>query len=418
MDDAAGLGKQLLKGLKWVGTGLAGLVLALAAWIGIYQFSEEAQQVAVVATSTPTPTATAMPTDTPTVTPTPTFTFTPTPTDTATPTPVPTDTPMPTATPTITPSPTPTLLYGRVMVLVTRVLAGDLIEVAQGDARYLVRYLMVDTPAIDQPGGGVALQRNSELVGEQLVYLEADGPDVDADGHKLRYVFLPGERFVNEILLREGYGRFVMQPGATRREYTLRQAQVGAMVSGLGQWGTPTPIPGPTATPTVTPIPVIDLTPYASGGLGLARQTWHATHAPTGIGTTLGDIPATLYDDLYAVLFVGDRVAWIDRGWPAGSGVNMAEAEALAGNLMPSDRLFIRVYYPPELGGAAVNIYYSPSLAARFPVETWIGESPGTFAAVFEDDGTGSNALVQRMVIMLNDPVSVLQNLAAATPVP
>lgn len=416
MDDAAGLGKQLLKGLKWVGMGIAGLVVALAAWIGLYQFTDEAQVVVVVATGTPTPTATPTPTDTPTMTPTPTATFTPTPTDTPTPTPIPTDTPTPTATPTITPSPTPTLLYGRIIVLVTRVLSGNLIEVAQGDERYLVRYLMVDTPAIDEPGGGLALQRNSELVAEQLVYLEPDGPDVDGNGHKLRYVFLPDEQFVNEILLNEGYGRFVMQPGATRREYTLRQAQVGAMVSGLGQWGTPTPTPGPTATPTLTPIPAVELTPYASGGLGLSRQTWNATHVPTGQGTTLGDIPATIYDNLYAVLFVGERVAWIDRRWPADGGVSMAEAEALAGNLMPSDRLFIRVYYPPELGGAAVNIYYSPSLAARFPDDAWIGDSPGTFAAVFENNGAGSNALIQRMVIMLNDPVAVLQNFSLTAP--
>src|SRR5690606_16146683 len=139
---------------------------------------------------------------------------------------------------------------------------------------------------------------------------------------------------------------------------------------------------------------------------------------PTGQGATLGGIPATLYDALYAVLFVEDRVAWIDRSWAAGSGATLAEAEALAGNLMPSDRLFIRVYYPPELGGAAVNIYYSPSLAARFPADAWIGDSPGTFAAIFESNDPGDDALIERMIIMLNDPVVALQNRLLVTPAP
>ncbi len=416
MNNGGGLGKTLLKGLKWAGRGLAGLVLALAAWIGIYQFSEEAQEPVVAMTSTPTLTAT--PTDTATVTPTASATATATPSETPTATPLPTDTPVPTDTPTSTPSPTPTLLHGRIMVLVTRVLSGDLIEVAQGDERYLVRYLMVDAPQIDEPGGGAALQRNSELVADQLIYLEPDGPDTDAEGVRLRYVFLPDERFVNEIMLAEGHGRFVVQPGATRREYTLRQAQVAAMVSGIGQWGTPTPWPLPTTTPTPTPVSTPDVTPYASGGLGLSRQTWEATHMPTGQGATLGGIPATLYDALYAVLFVEDRVAWIDRSWAAGSGATLAEAEALAGNLMPSDRLFIRVYYPPELGGAAVNIYYSPSLAARFPADAWIGDSPGTFAAIFESNDPGDDALIERMIIMLNDPVVALQNRLLVTPAP
>lgn len=401
-EQGAGLGQLLLKGVKWVGIGLAGLLLSLAAWVGLYQFSDEAQQVAVIPTETPTFTPT------PADTPTPTFTFTPsaTPTETATPTPTvtPSATPLPTATSTETPTPTPTLEFGRVLVLVTRVLAGDLIEVAFGEERFLVRYLMVDAPDPTTPEGARAFLRNTELVAQQVVFLEPDGPDTDEDGAKLRYVFLPGDRFVNETLLAEGYARFVAQPGAERRALALREAQVRAMVAGAGQWGAPTPTPLPTPVDTPTPTATVELR-YASGGLGLNKRDWDAAHTLSGRGVTVGDLPALIYDGVYAVLFVDDRVAWIDRVWPAGAAVTQAEVEQIAAGLIPEDRLFIRLYYPPELGGAAVSVYYSPSLAERFPAEAWRSEPPGTFAVVIESE----NERPRRLILMLNDPVALIE---------
>ena len=79
--------------------------------------------------------------------------------------------------------------------------SGDTIEVAYNDERMIVRYLMVNAPELTEPFGLAAQQRNAQLVGQQIVFIEPDTVDRDETGALLRYVFLPGEQFVNEILL-------------------------------------------------------------------------------------------------------------------------------------------------------------------------------------------------------------------------
>jgi micrococcal nuclease len=184
-------------------------------------------------------------------------------------------------------------MFGRIQVLVTNVTSGDTIEVALGEERFIVRYLMVDAPELNEPMGLAAQQRNVQLVGNQIVFIEPDAVDRDETGALLRYVFLPGEQFVNEELLREGYATFALHPGNTRREFALRQAQVQAMVEGVGRWATPTPMPDvtPTAPATATPTPVVR---YGSNGLGLSQANWDATHSVTGLGATLGQTQATV----------------------------------------------------------------------------------------------------------------------------
>ena len=390
--------QRILKVLMWIGIVIAVIIIIIILWILL--FPEEEPLVL------PTPTPTAIPTSTFTPTPTPTFTPTetpsPTPTFTLTPTPTQTETPIPTTTSTLTPSPTPTRLFGRIQVLVTKVISGDTIEVAHNDERWIVRYLMVDAPELNEPLGLAAQQRNAQLVGEQIVFIEPDGVDRDETGALLRYVFLAGDQFVNEILLREGYATFANHPGNERREYTLRQAQVRAMVSGVGQWATPTPTPNATPTlPLATSTPAVR---YASNGLGLSQANWEAEHSVTGLGATLGQTQATVYDDAYAVLFINGNVGWIDRAWTPGNGVTGAAALALGEGFAPLDRQPIRSYAPTELPGAMVSIYYSPSLAQRFPADMWGNELPGTFAIVTIANGEE----IIRLLLLLGDPAAVL----------
>lgn len=398
-ENAPSVWQRFLKVLMWIGIVL--LVLILIVFLWIFYFTEEEPLVLPTPTATATPTTTYTPTHTPM--PTPTETPIPTPTITLTPTPTQTDTPVPTVTPTLTPTPTPTLLFGRIQVLVTRVISGDTIEVAYNEERFLVRYLMVDAPELNEPFGLIAQQRNAQLVGEQIVFIEPDAVDMDETGARLRYVFLPGERFVNEILLREGYATFANHPGNTRREFTLRQAQVQAMVDGIGRWATPTPTPNvtPTPIPVATPTPVVR---YLSNGLGLSQADWEADHAVTGLGATLGGTQATVYDNAYAILFINGNVGWIDRAWTPGNGVTGAVALALGESLAPFDRQPIRTYAPAQLPGATVSIYYSPSLAERFPAELWGAELPGTFAVVTIANGEE----IVRLLVLLGDPASVL----------
>jgi endonuclease YncB( thermonuclease family) len=375
------------------------LILLVVLWSFLFA-EEEPPPPLPTPTPTATPTATYTPTHTPT--PTPTDTPVPTPTLTFTPTPTPTETPVPTETPTLTPTPTPTLLFGRLQVLVTRVISGDTIEVAYNDELLTVRYLMVDAPELNEPFGLAAQQRNAQLVGEQIVFIEPDGVNRDETGALLRYVFLPGETFVNELLLAEGYATFANHPGNERREFALRQAQVQAMVEGIGRWATPTPTPVATPTlPLATPTPIMR---YSSEGLGLSQADWEAAHSLTGLGATLGGTQATVYDGVYAVLFINGNVGWIDRAWMPGAGVTGAVALALGESLAPLDRQPIRSYAPSELPGATVAIYYSPSLAERFPAELWGTELPGTFAIVTIANGEE----IVRLLLLLGDPASVL----------
>jgi endonuclease YncB( thermonuclease family) len=390
--------QKILKWLMWIGIVLLVLIVIVVVWILV--FTEEEPLVL----PTPTPTSTATPTYTPTTTPTSTSTDTPipTPTITLTPTPTPTDTPVPTATPTETPSPTPTLLFGRIPVLVTKVISGDTIEVAYNDEHFIVRYLMVDAPELNQPFGLAAQQRNEQLVGERIVYIEPDAVDQDESGARLRYVFLPGEQFVNEILLQEGFATFANHPGNNRREFVLRQAQVQAMVKGVGEWATPTPTV--VFTPTPVPATTTPTVRYNSDGLGLTQADWEASHSVTGIGATLGGTQATVYDGVYAVLFINGNVGTIDRAWTPGSGITGAAALQLGESFAPFDRQPVRSYAPAQLPGATVSIYYSPSLAARFPAEVWGNETPGTFAIVTIANGEE----ITRLLVLLGDPSTVL----------
>ncbi len=400
-DSGKEIGRGIPSWLKWVGIALLVLLGVLILWIVLFQFSSEAQPV--IPTATITPTLTLTPTLTPTFTPTPTVTPTPTSTVTPTPTSTPTETPSPTSTPTETPTPTPTLEFGRILVLVTKVISGDTIEVALGEESLIVRYLMVDAPDMDEPSGLATQQRNVQLVEGQAVFIEPDAVDKDETGALLRYVFLMDGQFVNEILLREGYAMFASHPGNSRREFALRQAQVQAMVNGIGRWATPTPTPAfvDTPTPTATPTAVVR---YSSNGLGLTQADWEAAHLVTGLGATLGQTQATVYDGAYAVLFINGNVGWIDRAWNPGEGVTGAAAVELGESFAPFDRQFIRSYFPEELVGATVSIYYSPSLAARFPASLWGNELPGTFAIVT----IASGEEVVRLLLLLGDPAAVL----------
>jgi hypothetical protein len=172
---------------------------------------------------------------------------------------------------------------------------------------------------------------------------------------------------------------------------------------------TPVPTTTPTATPLPTPTPIPGITPtaivrYGSNGLGLSQADWEAAHRVTGLGATLGQTQATVYDNVFAVLFINGNVGWIDRAWMAGSGVTGAEALALGESLAPFDRQPVRTYAPTQLSGATVSIYYSPSLADCFPAELWGAELPGTFAIVTIANGEE----IVRLLLLLGDPAAVL----------
>lgn len=197
-----------------------------------------------IATPTPTPILTPAPTPSPAPEPTPSPP--PTPVATATPTPRPTTTPAPAG----AFAPTgPTQ-----QATVTRVVDGDTIHVTIGGQRFTVRYIGIDTPETVAPGrpvewmGREASAANASLVAGQRVVLETDVTETDRFGRLLRYVWLPGERWilVNLELVALGFASVSTYPPDVKYVDLLLAAQAAARDAERGLWGPqPAPTPGP-----------------------------------------------------------------------------------------------------------------------------------------------------------------------------
>ena len=118
---------------------------------------------------------------------------------------------------------------------------GDTIVLADGRR---VRYIGIDAPEIAhdrhgqkaEPFGYEALGLNRHLVHRKRVRLELDEETHDAYGRLLAYVFLAGERMVNEEMLVNGYA-YVL-PHWPNRHYAqqLLNAQRTAMRDERGIW--------------------------------------------------------------------------------------------------------------------------------------------------------------------------------------
>lgn len=146
----------------------------------------------------------------------------------------------------------------RVRALVTRVLSGDMIEVAVGNDALKVRYIGLDAPDIAAPmewQAPQAVAANGDLVSGKYVILVKDLSDKDVEGALLRYVFVDNQ-FVNYELLRRGFAHTkILQPD-TSCERAFQAAQAEAKTAYQGVWiATPTPTATITTTPTITTIP-------------------------------------------------------------------------------------------------------------------------------------------------------------------
>lgn len=129
-------------------------------------------------------------------------------------------------------------------VLVTKVIDGDTIEI---EGTQKVRYLGVDTPETKDPRkpvqcfGKEASNKNKELVEGKRVILEKDITEADKYGRLLRFVYLPlsdGTRlFVNDYLIREGYGQVLTIPPDVKYSEQFLDAQRKAREQKKGLWG-------------------------------------------------------------------------------------------------------------------------------------------------------------------------------------
>lgn len=147
-------------------------------------------------------------------------------------------------------------------VLVTRVVDGDTIELANGER---VRYVGIDTPETVKPNtpvqcyGHEASLHNTELVEGKYVRLVRDVEDRDKYGRLLRYVYV-GDTFINLALVENGYARMYTYPPNVAHVNEFRVAQESARTNKRGLWGDS--CSGITSTPksSTTPLPIVSST--------------------------------------------------------------------------------------------------------------------------------------------------------------
>jgi endonuclease YncB( thermonuclease family) len=150
----------------------------------------------------------------------------------------------------LTPAPTPTItpIPDEAEGVVVEVLDGHTIAVVmKGDSPsqvYVVRYLGIETPSLNDPWGAVAYETNRKLAGLKVVRLVRDKSKVDDEGRLLRYVYV-GHELLSIILTEQGLARAAINPPDTRFETELLEAEARAKDGKLGIWGgaPPTPIP-------------------------------------------------------------------------------------------------------------------------------------------------------------------------------
>lgn len=158
----------------------------------------------------------------------------------------------------LTPEPTPTItpLPDEARGLVVEAIDGDTVAIVlEGDSpsqAYVVRYIGIDAPPIDDPWGAVAQETNRQMTNLKVVRLVKDETNFDDEGRLLRYVYI-GDEMMSTFMAEQGLARADSIEPNTRFQNEIEAAESTARTSRLGLWG-----PSPTATtarqPVITPI--------------------------------------------------------------------------------------------------------------------------------------------------------------------
>ena len=170
---------------------------------------------------------------------------------------------------------------GAVAAQVTGITDGDTITVRMDGKEYKLRYILINTPEVDQPLGDEATAANRTLVMGKTVYLVKDVSETDRYGRLLRYVYLADGTFVNAELVRQGWAQVATFPPDVTKEAEIRAAQQQAVAAGRGLWAAQ-PVAAATALPSRgvgAGVAVATPTPAA------AAPTPAPTSAPAGVPT-------------------------------------------------------------------------------------------------------------------------------------
>lgn len=127
---------------------------------------------------------------------------------------------------------------------VIRFVDGDTITVDMAGTAETIRFIGVDTPETHKPNtpvqcyGPAASAYTKTIIGSNQVRLESDSLSTNRDRYNrlLRYVYLPDGTFVNENLIKNGYGFFYPYFPFSKSD-TFSAAQVEAQTGNKGLWG-------------------------------------------------------------------------------------------------------------------------------------------------------------------------------------
>lgn len=221
------------------------VVLCVACGVLGLVFEPLVVQTAAAPPTVPPPVTSPIPGDTPTPTAElPEATPTPLVEATFTATALPTQVVANTATPTSTPAPAPTADPNFSTGQVVDVIAGDVIDVQIDGVEHRVKYILIDTPKVQdpevgtEPFGSEALMINRQLVEGQTVRLERDQKNEDEFGRLLRYVYV-GDTMVNEELVRQGVARVELIPPNLKYAARLQEVERAVREQNVGIWSQP-----------------------------------------------------------------------------------------------------------------------------------------------------------------------------------
>jgi len=126
----------------------------------------------------------------------------------------------------------------RESAMVAYVLDGDTIEIAGGRK---VRLIGIDAPELNNKENNPecfasqSAHMTKQLLEGQTIELEKDKEDVDQYGRLLRYVYSDGV-FINEFLLRQGYGTKMAIKPNTKYYLLFAEAEKEAKENKRGLW--------------------------------------------------------------------------------------------------------------------------------------------------------------------------------------
>lgn len=117
--------------------------------------------------------------------------------------------------------------------LVTGVIDGDTIYIETGEK---VRLICIDTPEYYEEGYVEAREFLEDLILGEKVELIKDISETDKYGRLLRYIYLSDATFVNELIVKQGYGEYYYYYPDTTLCPIIKEAENYAKEHKLGIW--------------------------------------------------------------------------------------------------------------------------------------------------------------------------------------